>query len=117
MAEVKPGKGFAAVSTLSALTAGRTGVAPPDACNRPGTAVLTLASVRGARRLSPNAGTPVRLGEQGCRLLWTRTAGISALSVQVTAGVATFRSRPTDTCRVTGTGPQEHGTGWGWRYG
>ena len=117
MAEVKPGKGFAAVTPLSAVMVEPAGVVPTaDYKSRPGTAVPTLASVRSSVPLSP-AACMRELGEQGCRLLWTRTAGISALSVQVRAGYATFRSPATDTCRVTGMGPQEGGTGWVWRRG
>jgi hypothetical protein len=118
MAEVKRGKGFATVTRLSVLTATWTGVARTEAAQfRPGTAAPTPASVRNGGPLSPAAGTPSVLAGSGCRLLWTRTAGISALSAQVRAGFASFQFPATDTCRVTGTGLQEHGTGWGWRRG
>ena len=39
------------------------------------------------------------------------------MSALVNAGFGWFRSPVTDTCRVTGMGPQEGGTGWVWRRG
>ena len=76
-----------------------------------------MTSVSGGRPLSPDAGAPGGRPGSGCRFLWTRTAGTSALSALVRAGFAGFRFPATDTCRVTGTGPQERRTGWGWRRG